>query len=207
MIKNVHGMDSNYSESEDNDQRHAHPWWAINLNHSEPQDKDGCSTSSPIDSKPDNTPPCQTPRECQTRSTALLKKSSMKQTAQQISATSELDLPQPGSEDDDETWLTGPTGCKTTTSIKVAAEACWVHNSVLKDPFHQHSKTQLVAEPDLPRTIAIARGCGLPGPQSQDDDEDSSPIVQELDRAEHTQCSSNYHSTLTLSLGASALGS
>ena len=39
----------------------------------------------------------------------------------------------------------------------------------------------------------------MPGPQSQDDDEDSLPIVQELDRAEHTQCSSNDHSTLTQS--------
>ena len=85
--------------------------------------------------------------------------------------------------------------------------------------FHQHSKTQPVAEPDLPRitepvvtTISaapcstIGHGSDLPGPQSQDDDEDSSPIVQELNRAEHTQCSS-YHYTLTHSLVASALGS
>ena len=52
----------------------------------------------------------------------------------------------------------------------------------------------------------IGHGCDLPGPQSQDDDEDSLPIVQELDRAEHTQCSS-YHPPLTHSLGASAHGS
>ena len=74
---------------------------------------------------------------------------------------------------------------------------------------HQNLKTQLGADPVLPRitmpvvtTISaapcstIGHGCGLPGPQSQDDDEDSSPILQELDRAEHTQCSS-YHPTLT----------
>ena len=47
----------------------------------------------------------------------------------------------------------------------------------------------------------------MPGPQSQDDDEDSSPIVQELGRAEHPQRSSINHLTLMPSLGASALGS
>ena len=134
-------------------------------------------------------------------------------------------MPQSGSDDDDETWLTGTSGCKTTTSIKVAAEAisaaeeCWVHDSDAKDPFHHLSKTQPVAEPDLPRITApvvtttsaapcstIGHGSDLPGPLSQDDDEDSSPLIQELDRAEHTQCSSNYL-TLTHSLGASAHGS
>ena len=149
-------------------------------------------------------PSCQTPRECQTRSPDSLKKSSMNEHAQQTSATSKLDLPQSGSEDDDETWLIGSTGCKTTTTIKVpasassAAEAC----RAAEDPFHRHSKTQPVAEPQPPRTR-----CDLPGPQSQDDDEDSSPVVQELDRAEHTQCSSNNHPSLMLSRGASAHGS
>ena len=133
----------------------------------------------------------------------------VQQSTQQTSAISELDLPQSGSEDDDETWLTEPNGCKTTSTIKVAAE---VHSaaeaySVAKNPFHQHSKTQPVAEPDLPKTTIVTRGRDLPGPQSQDDDEDSSPIVQELDRAEHTQCSSNNHPTLMPSRGASALGS
>ena len=133
----------------------------------------------------------------------------MKHSTQQITATSELDLFQPGSEDDDETWLTGTIGCKTTTTTEVAAgaisaaEAC----RFAEDPFHQHSKTQPVAEPNLPRITVpvdtttsaapcstVSHGCDLPGPQSQDDDEDTSPIVQELDRAEHTQCSSNNHS-------------
>ena len=214
-IKEVNGMDPDYSECEDNGQRNAHLLWAMNLNHTGLKDKNRRSTSSPIDLKLDSTSPCQAPRECQTRSTALLKKPSMKQSTQQISATAGLDLPQSGSEDDDETWLIGPTGCKTTTTTKVAAEAC----SESEDPFHQHSKTQLVADPILPRITVpivtttsaapcstIGHGCDLPGPQSRDDDEDSSPFVQELDRAEHTQCS-NYHSTLTHSLGASALGS
>ena len=76
------------------------------------------------------------------------------QPTQQISATTELDLPQSGSENDDETWLTEPTECKTTISIEVAAEAINAAEacSIAKDPFHQHSKTQPVAEQDLPRT-------------------------------------------------------
>ena len=60
--------------------------------------------------------PCQTPRECQTRSYASGKKPSKHQQAQHLSATttttktnSELDLPQSGSEDDDEAWLTEST--------------------------------------------------------------------------------------------------
>ena len=133
----------------------------------------------------------------------------MKQTAQQTSATSKLDLPQSGSEDEDETWLIEPTGCKTTTRNKVpasassAAEAC----RAAEDPFHRRSKTQPVAEPDLLKTMIVARGRELPGPRSQDDDEDSSPIVQESDQTEHTQCSSNNHPTLMPSRGASAHGS
>ena len=129
----------------------------------------------------------------------------VQRSTQQIPATAELDLPQFGSEDEDETRLTEPTGCKTTKPTKVVAEATRAAEACQKsvDPFHQHSKTQPVAEPDLLRTRDPAnsdyiKGCDLPGPQSQDDDEDSSPIVQELDRAEHTQCSS-YHYTLTQS--------
>ena len=107
----------------------------------------------------------------------------MEQTNQHNFATAELDLPQSGSEDDDETWLIEPTGCKTTNPIKVAAEAinaaeaCWAHNPVAVDPFRSRPKTQPVAEPDLPTISTATHGCGLPGPQSQDDDEDSSPIV------------------------------
>ena len=140
----------------------------------------------------------------------------------QISATTEPDLPQFGSEDDDETWLTELIGSKATGPHEAPKQAYiqawgifWSNN----DPSHQNLKTQPGADPVLPRITVpvvatksaapcstIGYGCDLPGPQSQDDDEDSSPIVQELDRAEHTQCS-NYHSTLTHSLGASALGS
>ena len=68
-----------------------------------------------------NVSACQAPRESQTRSSGYLKKSSMNQhaqqisattsqrahqTTQQISATSELDLPQSRSEDEDEAWPT-----------------------------------------------------------------------------------------------------
>ena len=109
---------------------------------------------------------------------------------QQISATTE-DLPQSGSEDDDETWLTEPTGCKTTTSIKVTAEAINTAeaSTVAKDPFHQHSRTQPVAEPDLPRTTTVTREYDLPGPLSRDDDEDSSPLILDSDLADHVPCS------------------
>ena len=66
---------------------------------------------------------------------------------------------------------------------------------------------QSVADPGLPRiTQSIAAPifaaqctingseCDLPGPLSRDDDEDSSSLVQDLDLAEHTQCS-NYDMT------------
>ena len=76
------------------------------------------------------------PRESQTRSTDYLKKPSMNQHAQQISATtsqraqqstqqisapSRLNLPQSGSENDDETWLTELTGREAVSNA--AAEA------------------------------------------------------------------------------------
>ena len=65
--------------------------------------------------------PCQAPRESQTRSPDYLKKSSMNQrSTQQTSAPSRLDLPQSGSEDDDETWLTELKGCEASSP---AAEA------------------------------------------------------------------------------------
>ena len=167
-------------------------------------------------------------RECETRSYATLMKSSMiQQTTQQIPARPELDLPQSGSKDDDETWLTEPTGCKTTTTPKVAAEAIIAAEAInaaeacssAEDPFHPHPKTQPVAEPDLPRTQAPANSdhakeCDLPGPLSRDDDEDSSPLIKDLDLADHIPCSTrdmttsgHDESTLTHSLGASALGS
>ena len=49
---------------------------------------------------------------------------------------------------------------------------------------------QPVAEPDLPRTLdsahsSNAKKYGLPGPLSQDNDEDSSPFVQDWDLADH----------------------
>ena len=195
------------------------------LIYSELKDKDEQSTLSPIDSKPDNTSPCQTPRECQTRSTATLKKPSMNKHTQQISATTSLcaqrstqqlsattepDLPQFGSEDDDETWLTELIGSETTGPREAANQAyiqAWGIFWHRNDTLHQNLKSQSEVDPVLPRITVpvvttlsaapcstIGHGCDLPGPQSQDDDEDSSPIVQELDRAEHTQCSSNNHS-------------
>ena len=66
------------------------------------------------------------------------------------------------------------------------------------------NNTQPVVEPALPRiTVPFVTSisaapcttngyvCDFHGRQSQDDDEDSLLIVQELDLAEHTQCS-NY---------------
>ena len=54
----------------------------------------------------------------------------------------------------------------------------------------------------------------MPGPLSRDDDEDSSPLIQDLDPADHVPCSTrdmttsgHEDPTLTHSLGASALGS
>ena len=63
----------------------------------------------------------------------------------------------------------------------------------------QNLKTQSVAEPDLPRTpdpahSVYANECDLSGPVSRDDDEDSSPFIQDLDLANHVPCS-NYDMT------------
>ena len=55
LIRRTHGMSPGYSECEDIGMLNAHPPWARNLSCSELEDKDECSTSSPIDSKPDNT--------------------------------------------------------------------------------------------------------------------------------------------------------
>ena len=120
------------------------------------------------------------PRESQTRSSDYLKKSSMNQHAQQISATSELDLPQSGSEDEDEAWPTEGTNER----IQAAKQRM----------FPQHPKTTLSADPVLLRTqfpalSANANECDLPGPLSRDDDEDSSPLVQDLDLEDNTSCS------------------
>ena len=160
MIKEVHGMEPNYSECEDNEQRYAHPSWAMNPENSEFNDRNERPTSTPIDSKPDSTPPCQTPRECQTRSTATLKKPSMKQHTQQIfattsqcaqrftqqiSATTEPDLLQFGSENDDETWLTEFIGSRTTGPYEAAAQAyidAWGIFWHKQDTSHQNLKTQ-----------------------------------------------------------------
>ena len=159
--------------------------------------------------------PCQTPRECQTRSPDYLKKPSMNQHAQQISATTsqhaeqstqqisatpELELPQSGSEDDDEAWLTDFKGCEAPSR---AAEAYTQLDEYWKttSPFHPTPTTHSVAEPVLLRTpdsalSASADSCDLPGPLSRDDDEDSSPRTQDLDLAEHTSCSTRDLTTL-----------
>ena len=73
--------------------------------------------------------------------------------------------------------------------------------------FHQHLKTQSVADPGLPQTdeptvtpmsAALCQinssECDLPGPSSRDDDEDSLPLTQDLDLAKHIPCS-NYDMT------------
>ena len=123
----------------------------------------------------------------------------------QISAITELDLPQSGSEDDDETWFTELIGSEATGAHEAAKEAYIQFEEYLTifSPSRQDLKTQSVGEPDLPRTtqplvtpISAAPctisgyGCDLPGPQSQNDDEDSSPCVQDSHLAEHPQYSS-----------------
>ena len=119
---------------------------------------------------------------------------------QQISATTELEMPQTGSEDDDESWLTELKGGEAPSR---AAEACTQLDEYWKpiSPFHLNPTTHSVAEPDLLRTpdsalSASADSCDLPGPLSRDDDEDSSPRAQDLDLAEHTSCSTRDLTTI-----------
>ena len=81
LIEEAHGTIPVYTECDDIEQRNAHLSWAIDLTCSGLKNKGKRPTSTPIDSKPDSTSPCQTPRECQTRSYANLKKPSMKQTS------------------------------------------------------------------------------------------------------------------------------
>ena len=169
-----------------------------------------------------NTTTCQTPRECQTRSYATLKgKSSMIQRSTPNASAkqlyTELDLPQSGSGDDDETWFTELTGIKNTTTTEAVSESDMPADKHLNsvEAFHQHPRTRSAAEPDLPRTPSDhVKERDLPGPLSRDDDEDSSPYVQDLDSADHVPCSSSTMTTsghndktLTHSLGASAHGS
>ena len=108
------------------------------------------------------------------------------------------------------------TPTKVVTESDPQAEAYL--NSV--ELFRQHLKTQSGAEPNLPRTpdpanSVPANECDLPGPMSRDDDEDSSPLAQDLDLAKHVSCSTRDMTTfghlhtklLTLLPGASAHGS
>ena len=134
------------------------------------------------------------------------------QLTQQISATSDLDLPQFGSEDDDETWLIELIGGEVKGPYEAAKQAYidhWEGYWELASLFHQNPKNQPGAEPDLPRiTVPIVtpistapcsingRERDLPGPRSQDDDEDSPPFVQYLDSADHVPCSSSTMTTL-----------
>ena len=46
-----------------------------------------------------------------------------------------------------------------------------------------------------PANSANANECDLPGPRSRDDDEDSSPIVQDLDLEDNTSCSNREMAT------------
>ena len=122
------------------------------------------------------------------------------QSTQQISATAELDLPQSGSEDDDEAWLTELIGSKTSSVISEAYhqwEQDWKRRKAR--PISLSPMTQSDAEPDLPRTqnaSASSKVSDLPGPLSRDDDEDSSPRSKDLDLAEHTSCSTRDLTTL-----------
>ena len=105
---------------------------------------------------------------------------------QQISATSGSDLPQSGSEDEDEAWPT-----------EGAKEGIQAANSAR---FPQYPKTTPSADPVLLRTqnpanSANANECDLPGPQSRDDDEDSSPFVQDLDLEDSVSCSNHEMTT------------
>ena len=72
----------------------------------------------------------------------------------QISAITELDLPQSGSEDDDETWFNELIGSEATGAHEAAKEAYIQFEEYLKiiSPSRQNLKTQSVGEPDLPRT-------------------------------------------------------
>ena len=92
--------------------------------------------------------------------------------------------------------------------------------------FHPHPRIQSVAEPILLQTDELilthksaapctinGSECALPGSTSRDDDEDSSPLVQDLDLAEHVPYSNcdmttlgHDDTTLTLVLGASSNG-
>ena len=89
-------------------------------------------------------------------------------------------MPQSGSEDEDEALPTEGVNEK----IQATNEAM----------FPQYPKTQSFVEPDLlrtpdPATSAYANECELPGPMSRDDEEDSSPLVQDLDLGQHIPCS------------------
>ena len=110
---------------------------------------------------------------------------------------SELDLPQSGSEDEDETWLAEFTGSQNKAETR-AAEA----QGHKEATFQPNPTDQLCADPGLPRThepIVTPRSAAqcsingsernLPGPLSLDDDEDSSPLIQDLDLADHVPCS------------------
>ena len=128
------------------------------------------------------------------------------QTTPQIPPTVESDSPQSGSKDEDEAWPAEGTN----EGIQAANEA----------KFPQYPKTILSADPVLLQTqnpansaeqiktpISAAQcqiyGSTLPGPQSQDDDEDSSPHVQDLDLANHALCSN--HDMTTSGHGNNAL--
>ena len=129
-------------------------------------------------------------------------------------------MPQSGSEGEDEAWPIEGTNER----IQAANEAV----------FPQYPKTSVSADPVLLRTQHPANSAepivtpisaaqcriygstiGLPGPQSQDDDEDSSPHVQDSDLEDHTSCSNCDMTTfghtnakpLTLSPSTRAYGS
>ena len=109
-------------------------------------------------------------------------------------------------------------GSKAVSPIRTSAEACIQAEEYWKViiPSHLNLRTHSVAEPNLPRTeepiltpksavLCTINGseCDLPGLMSRDDDEDSSPLVQDLDLAEHIPCST--HDTTTSGHGSNTL--
>ena len=212
-IKYVYEMDPDYDSSDDNESHHAHPLWARNSTFTEPI-------------APHHFRPPWVSDKIQRKSEKDANKQKRQvnisnniatcyQSTHQISATSELDLSQFGSEDDDKTWFIELIGGKATGPYKAAKQVYmdhWEGYLKIASPSHRNLKNQSLAEPDLPLTpnpsiSATANECGLPGPRSRGDDENSSPIVQYSDPADHVPNSNHHGATLVHSQGTRAHGS
>ena len=115
----------------------------------------------------------------------------------------ELDLPQYGSEAEVETCHAEFAGNLDKAESKIAETL-----DTKEATFQPNPKNQLCADPVLPRTtqptvtpnsveLCTINGyeCVFPGPSSRDDDEDSSPLLQDLDLADHVPCSNRNMTT------------